>query len=217
MELLPTLAPVVGAYLLGAIPFGLIVARLAGIADIRAHGSGNIGATNVWRVAGPKVAVWVYVLDIGKGMVAVLFARGFEQRLMPGDVFVICCAAAAIVGHVYPIYLCFRGGKGVSTTLGAMLILLPVEVAISVGAFLITVLTSRYVSLGSILAAVTLSLVVLLETVVMGKNVPAAYVATALLVTGFVIFTHRQNIRRLKNGTENRISFSAKTGSGCHG
>jgi glycerol-3-phosphate acyltransferase PlsY len=217
MEFLSTVAPMAGAYLLGAVPFGLIVARLAGIADIRSHGSGNIGATNVWRVAGPKVAVWVYVLDIGKGAVAVLIAQSIEQRLVPNDVFVICCAGAAILGHVYPIYLRFRGGKGVSTALGAMLILLPVEVAVSVAVFMITVLTSRYVSLGSILAAVTLSLVVLLETATAWKHVPAAYIGASLMVTAFVIYTHRQNIRRLKDGTENRFSLSPRTGSDCRG
>ena len=117
------------AYLLGAIPFGMIVARLYGAGDIRTLGSGNIGATNVWRVAGAKAAVWVYLGDIAKGTAAVLVGRyvaqHFQPTMLPIDTFLVLCALTAVLGHVFPVYLGFKGGKGVNTALGTMLVLLP--------------------------------------------------------------------------------------------
>src|SRR3972149_965893 len=126
MDFLTVGLPLLGAYLLGGVPFGLISSRLCGVPDIRSQGSGNIGATNVWRVVGPKAGIWVLVLDVGKGAAAVLAARLIDQTLVSHDLFLTGCAAAAIVGHVFPIYLRFKGGKGVNTALGVMITLLPV-------------------------------------------------------------------------------------------
>ncbi|HVP07382.1 MAG TPA: glycerol-3-phosphate 1-O-acyltransferase PlsY, partial [Candidatus Acidoferrum sp.] len=154
--MMATILPIVVAYLLGAIPFGLIIARLYGVHDVRQSGSGNIGATNVWRVAGPRAAAWVYLLDIGKGAAAVAIARFVHQDTIQRDLFLVFCAMAAVLGHVFPVYLRFRGGKGVNTGLGVMLSLLPLETLISVAVFVIIVALSKFISLGSIIAAVCL-------------------------------------------------------------
>ncbi len=198
------------AYLLGAIPFGLIIARLYGVNDIRAVGSGNIGATNVWRIAGPKAAVWVYLLDIGKGVLAVLLARLSTQTILPKDLFLILCALAAILGHIFPVYLGFKGGKGVNTGLGVMLVLLPVETLICLVVFVIVVVVSKYISLGSMVAAVCLPGTVVVEKVLLHRMVDPLYFVLTILGMLIVIYTHRQNIRRLVAGTENRFSLSSK-------
>ena len=125
--MLPTAAIYIAAYLIGAIPFGWIVARLAGVGDIRSHGSGNIGATNVARVAGFKVAIWVYVGDILKGVAAVALAQWYAATYgAPFNValFTILAGLIAILGHIFPVYLRFKGGKGVNTALGVLLLLL---------------------------------------------------------------------------------------------
>ncbi|HUV30098.1 MAG TPA: glycerol-3-phosphate 1-O-acyltransferase PlsY [Acidobacteriota bacterium] len=212
MDELKTILPVLAAYLLGAVPFGLIVARVFGVSDLRSRGSGNIGATNVWRVLGPGAAVWVYVLDIGKGIAVVLTARQIDQVLLSRDLFLICCAVAAIIGHVFPVYLGFKGGKGVNTALGAMITLLPVEVVICLGLFVLVVLTSRYVSLGSLAAGVALPVVLAVEKTLAGRGMADVYQYAAVLVAILVVVTHRGNIRRLLSGTENRFSFSSREG-----
>ncbi len=198
------------AYLLGAVPFGLLIGRLAGVGDIRKLGSGNIGATNVWRVAGFKIAIWVFLADIGKGALAVLLARFFapDAALRPEHLYVIC-AAAAVMGHVFPVYLRFKGGKGVNTALGAIVALLPVETLISFGVFVATVLLFRYVSLGSIMGAIAFCVVILVEKFALGSPMEMIYVYLSVLIVLLIVFTHRQNIKRLVSGTENRFSFSA--------
>jgi glycerol-3-phosphate acyltransferase PlsY len=214
LNILALCLPLLAAYLLGAVPFGLLVSRLYGISDVRAHGSGNIGATNVWRVVGSKAAIWVYVLDIGKGVAAVLMARSIDQTIIAYDLFLICCAMAAILGHVFPVYLRFKGGKGVNTVVGTMVTLLPVETAISIGIFLVVVSVTRYISLASLVGTTAFPAIILVERVWLAKPVADVYLYTALLVLLLVILTHRQNIRRLLAGTENRFSFSSRTGGG---
>ena len=171
MNVLALCLPLLAAYLLGAVPFGLLVSRLYGISDVRAHGSGNIGATNVWRVAGAKAAIWVYVLDIGKGVAAVLMARSIDQTIIAYDLFLICCALAAILGHVFPIYLRFKGGKGVNTVVGTMVTLLPIEAVVSVGVFLVVVSVTRYVSLASMIGATAFPAIILVERGLLAKSV----------------------------------------------
>jgi glycerol-3-phosphate acyltransferase PlsY len=197
---------IVAAYLLGAIPFGLIIARLYGVRDIRAVGSGNIGATNVWRIAGPRAAIWVYLLDIGKGVLAVLLARIFSQTLMSRDLFLIVCALAAILGHIFPVYLGFKGGKGVNTGLGVMLMLL---------LFVVVVAISKYISLGSIVAATCLPALVIIEMVVLHRNIDSLYLVLSILIMIIVVYTHRHNIRRILAGTENRFSMSSRGRDGA--
>lgn len=211
--------PIILAYLIGAIPFGLIIARLAGIKDIRQHGSGNIGATNVWRLAGFKVALWVFVGDIGKGVIAVLMARyylaNYQIEFLSADLFLVICAVVAILGHVFPIYLGFKGGKGVNTALGTMLTLLPYETLLSFAVFVLVLMIFKYVSLGSILAAFTMLIAVLVEKYLMSQTIAPIYIILCALLALLIVITHRSNISRLLSGTENRFSLKSKLNKGA--
>jgi len=202
-------------YLLGAVPFGLFVARVFGIEDIRKLGSGNIGATNVWRMAGAKAAVWVFIFDIGKGVAAVLMGKFtfgfFGSPTMSLELFLAVCGIAAVVGHMFPVYLNFKGGKGVNTALGVLVTLLPTQSMISLGAFVITLALSRYVSLGSIIASLTLCVVLIIERFGLGKTISTVYLILALTLAILVIIAHRKNIARLINGTESRFTFSSQS------
>ena len=211
MVWLSLLGPIVIGYLLGAIPSGLLVARAAGIKDIREHGSGNIGATNVWRIAGGKAAIWVYILDIGKGMLAILIAREFDQSLIGRDIFLVICASATVVGNLFPVFLKFRGGKGVNTALGVMLILLPVESGIAILIFMIVVAVSRMISLGSMVATAGLLTAVLIKQYALHFPVALPYQVVAALLLLAVLYSHRKNIERIISGTESRFSLSRKT------
>ncbi len=213
-----TISAVILAYLIGAVPFALIVARLHGIEDLRKVGSGNVGATNVWRVAGKGAAAWVFFGDIGKGVLAVLLAlyvtNHFEYALMSRELLLVSCAIAAVLGHVFPVYLGFKGGKGVNTGLGAMITLLPVQVLIALVVFAIVLAVWRYVSLGSVVAAVTLFAVVALQRGFELGSVDTVYFYVTLVLAILIILTHRHNIGRLVRGRENRFSFSSRTGGG---
>jgi acyl phosphate:glycerol-3-phosphate acyltransferase len=204
---------IIVAYLLGAIPFGLLIARLYGIKDVRTLGSGNIGATNVWRIAGAKAAIWVFALDIGKGVVAVILARLIHQDSVNRDLFMVVAGLAAILGHVFPIYLGFRGGKGVNTGLGVMVSLLPLETLGCVVVFAVVLAITRYVSLGSLLAALSLALMTALEQFWFRPEISRIYFPLTLLLAVVIVFTHRQNIQRLISGTENRFQFKSKSSS----
>jgi glycerol-3-phosphate acyltransferase PlsY len=212
--MLVALAIIVLAFLIGGIPFGLLVAKAFGIRDLRELGSGNIGATNVWRVAGPKAAIWVYLLDIGKGVLAVLIARLVDQSAMPRDWFLVATALAAVFGHVFSPYLRFKGGKGVNTGLGVMLVLMPIEILITLGVFVIVVALSRYISLGSIVASLCLFAATLVEKLVMHLDISYVYIGLTLILAVVIIVTHRSNIRRLIDGTESRFSLSSGSAKG---
>lgn len=202
-------------YLLGAVPFGLLVARVFGIEDIRKLGSGNIGATNVWRMAGAKAAAWVFILDIGKGMAAVLLGRFaysyFKMTSISTELLLAVCGIAAVVGHMFPVYLNFKGGKGVNTALGVLITLLPIQALISFGAFIITLALTRYVSLGSIIASITLCVVLIFQRFGLEQPVSIVYLVLASTLAILVIIAHRKNISRLINGTESRFTFSTQS------
>ena len=206
-----TLTPILGAYLVGAIPFALFIARCYGIPDIRKVGSGNIGATNVQRAAGFKAALWVYLFDIGKGVLPVLIARNIDQSLLNRELFLVLVAIAAVLGHVFPIYLKFKGGKGVNTALGALGSLMPVEALICLGVFFVLVISSRFISLGSICGALAFPVVLLVERYGLGHTVSDVYLVLVTVIAVLVIVTHRQNIVRLMKGDERRVSFGGKT------
>jgi glycerol-3-phosphate acyltransferase PlsY len=194
---------VVCSYLLGAIPFSIIVGYLFTGTDVRKHGSGNAGATNVYRLAGPVAAVLASLLDIAKGAIPVLVV-GVMQ---PGNQWLqIGCGLAAVLGHVFPIYVRFRGGKGVNTLLGVFIILLPLETGICFVIFALVFGLTRIVSLGSIIAGVSLSLIVVIEKYTIGKNVSTLLLSTCLVVTLLVLFTHRANIIRIVKGREKKLS-----------
>lgn len=205
---------VLGAYLLGTIPFGLLVPKLFGVADIRKHGSGNIGATNVWRTLGFKVAIWVFIGDIGKGVLAVLLASmlaaTWSNLLIPIESLLVIAGVAAILGHIFPFYLHFKGGKGVNTALGVMITLLPIYALIAMLVFLGMLGIFRYVSLASMVAGVSLFASVLCGRYLFNQAVPLLYIIVAFFVAGVVIYAHRANITRLLQGTEYRVSFAGK-------
>lgn len=190
------LLSMLAAYLIGAIPTGVLLTRLSGAADIRSAGSGNIGATNVYRVAGKKLGVLTLVGDALKGLLPVLAAQSWLPADSPGVALV---AVAAFIGHCYPIYLGFKGGKGVATALGIFLVLSPSSVLLAIGLFALLFWKWRYVSLGSISAAALTPVLVLLFE----KN--SALFVASLVIGGLVILRHRTNIERLLAGTENRF------------
>jgi len=188
------------AYGLGSLPFALLVARWRGTPDLRHEGSGNLGATNVARVAGAGAGALVALLDIGKGAAGVLMA----ERLTGADVTTAAAAGlAAVVGHVYPIGLRFRGGKGVATACGAFAVLAPLALAAAVVMFFVGAALTRYVSVGSIAATLTLPI----AGYATGAPAPVeiAAIATSLLV----IARHRSNAARLWSGTERRLGARA--------
>jgi glycerol-3-phosphate acyltransferase PlsY len=193
-------------YLLGSIPFGYLLVRATGGGDIRFIGSGNIGATNVARASGWAVGVATLLLDAAKGFFAVWIA----QRLSAGNIrFMMFAGLAAIVGHVFPIWLKFEGGKGVATALGVFLAICWPALAAAVFLFLLVVLFWRYVSLASISAAASLPLLVYL-LYAPGHAPPTAVSVCTLLAAVLVIVKHRDNIERLLAGTEPRFEIGRK-------
>jgi glycerol-3-phosphate acyltransferase PlsY len=184
---------VAGGYLVGSIPFAWLVARRHGV-DLRRAGSGNPGATNVLRTAGARAAGLALALDAIKGAVAVLAAR----RLTPDQTVAVAAGLAAVLGHLYPVWLRFRGGKGVAAGAGAFAVLAPVSCAVALAAFAVTVWVSRYVSLGSLVGAVTL---VIAQAFDGATSLDAGAIAGAVAVAA----SHRANIARLIAGTERRL------------
>ncbi|HKP82296.1 MAG TPA: glycerol-3-phosphate 1-O-acyltransferase PlsY [Pyrinomonadaceae bacterium] len=190
------------AYLLGSIPFGYLIVRTTSGGDIRQTGSGGTGATNVSRRAGKAAGVLTLLLDAAKGAAAVLIA----QNISGSDWVKAAAAIAVIVGHIFPVWLRFRGGKGVATGVGVFLVLAPVALLCAGVVFVSIVFFTRYVSLGSIMAAALIPLLVWLQNVFIEpfadlRPLLAAAVVGALLI----IFAHRGNIQRLARGTESQI------------
>ncbi len=191
------------SYLLGSIPFGLLLGRLAG-KDIRNFGSKNIGATNVWRVCGWKWGLAAFLLDFAKGLAAVLVVG----RLFPGGLAQpypgILAAVGAVAGHNFPVWLRFKGGKGVATSAGAVAGLMWAPFLAAIAIFVLTVAVSHYISLGSMLASLALVAACgLLLPEPLGAELPLTVLSLAL--AAMLIFRHRQNIGRILNGTENRF------------
>jgi glycerol-3-phosphate acyltransferase PlsY len=202
----PYLAIAVIAYLLGSIPFGLLLVRLVKGEDVRLTGSGNIGATNVARSGGAKLGVITLLLDGLKGYLAVLFALLLAHRLpeLDASLAAAIAALATIIGHVFPVWLHFRGGKGVATAVGAFLAMAPRAVLVVLAIFLVIVLIFRYVSLGSVVASAAFPILAFFIYRGSSSVVDLAVMLTASLL---IIFKHKSNIQRLINGTENRLHF----------
>lgn len=196
---MPWLLALAGSYLLGSIPFSYLVARLSGVQDVRRVGSGNVGATNVMRSAGAAAGVAALVLDAGKGALATVLA----QRLDPDGVLPALAAATAVVGHVFPVWLSFRGGKGVATGAGAFAPLGPWAGLAACAVFVLVAAATRFVSLGSI--AATLALPVLLAA----SGARGEAVAAAAGVAVLILAKHRTNIARLRAGSERRLGRRA--------
>ena len=188
-------AAIVTAYLLGSIPFALLLSRRWSAVDLRAIGSGNIGATNAMRAAGIGPGILVALLDAAKGAAGVALAG----RLSDASAAPAAAGLAAILGHVYPIWLRFRGGKGVATACGAFSVLAPAAVPPALAIFMGVVWLTKYVSLGSLLA--TLALPPLAWA--FGESAPS--VAAAFAAAAIIVFRHRSNVGRLWAGTERRL------------
>jgi len=193
------------AYLIGAIPFGFIFYWLYEKKDIRRVGSGNIGATNVTRSLGILKGILVLLLDMLKGVIAVYLAQWIL-----GDIRWISIAGLiAIAGHMFPIYLGFRGGKGVATWIGVFLVLAPHGLILSLVLFFIAVLLTRYISLGSITAAISLPFILLI------LDAEWALVLTAIISAFLIVLKHRENISRILTGIENKFTFHKNKEKAC--
>jgi acyl phosphate:glycerol-3-phosphate acyltransferase len=188
---------VLAAYLTGAIPTSYIAGRLVRGIDLRQHGSGNLGATNAFRVLGWRAATPIFVIDITKGFVPAFLFPALDGVTAPG--WALAYGAAAIIGHVFSIYVGFRGGKGVATGAGVFLALAPVAVLVGLGVWVVLVLTTGYVSLASIVAAAVLPIMVAVTAA------PTEVLIMSLLLSVFVIHAHRANMRRLIRGEEHRF------------
>jgi glycerol-3-phosphate acyltransferase PlsY len=209
MTTLFILLEIIAAYLIGAIPSAVWIGRsLYGI-DVRQHGSGNAGATNVIRVLGYKAGIPVLLIDVVKGWLAVQLPLWLPVAGMTDAMLVyvrIGAAFAAVLGHVYPVYAGFRGGKGVGTIAGAAMSLFPLSLLIVLGVFILVLATTHFVSLSSIIAAVVFPLVVFF---IIGVRHPGL-VGLSVLVAVFIPVTHRKNIVRLIKGEENKFDFRRK-------
>jgi glycerol-3-phosphate acyltransferase PlsY len=203
--LLPALSIIV-AYLIGSVPFGYLIVRARGAGDVRETGSGGTGATNVTRRAGKAAGILTLALDAAKGASVALVARWLLTPEFGISWWVAAASIAVIAGHVFPVWLKFRGGKGVATGLGVFLSLLPAAAGCAALVFIAVVWITRYVSLGSILAAATLPLFIWLLSDQTGSSIDAAPVMTVATMGGaLIIFMHHANIGRLLRGTESKL------------
>jgi acyl phosphate:glycerol-3-phosphate acyltransferase len=190
------------AYLLGAIPFGYLLVKLRTGGDVRSSGSGNIGATNVLRTAGRAAGIATLLLDIAKGYLAVWLAGRLTQG---SESWMSLAALCVMVGHAFPVFLKFKGGKAVASSVGAFWCLTPLPLAGALVVFVVTVAVTRYVSLGSVLAAGSLPLAVWL---ISHRSAPV--LGAALLAGAFVIWRHKTNLQRLRAGTEHVLSLGGR-------
>lgn len=208
---------IVQSYLIGSIPIALIVGKSVAGIDVRKHGSGNLGSTNVFRLLGWRWGLVVQVLDILKGFLAVGLVAYFFDSSLPfqnrtpfedATVVKLIAGLCAVIGHIWSVFAGFKGGKGINTSVGLLLAMAPVEVAVAVGVFLLLVFASGYVSLGSIIAAMTVPSTMAIRHNLFGVQIEGyqilvhSFIGLALLV----VFSHRSNVQRLLAGTENRFA-----------
>ena len=186
-------------YLLGSISTGVVLSKLFHNTDIRSQGSGNAGTTNMLRILGRRMALFTFLGDMLKGIIAVFIGKA----LVGGDLGGVLGVAGAVLGHYYPLYFGFKGGKGIATSFGSMLFVFPVQALLAFTVFLILVAATHYVSVGSVAAAFTLPMLVLLTH---PENVPVWVITACIGIS--VIWRHRANIKRLLNHTESKLDFS---------
>lgn len=201
------LAKLVFAYLLGSLSGSLLIGRLRGI-DVRKSGSGNAGGTNALRVAGWRFALGVVVIDVGKGVLAALLGLssivGILDVPFEPITVAVACSFAAIIGHCWPVFFGFRGGKGAGTAVGAVLVLAPMLAGLMFAIWLVIVVSTRFIGLATVLAALSFPLFVLLAGH-FGQAQPDAIFTFSIAVAGLIVFTHRSNLRRLWRGQEPRL------------
>lgn len=213
---------VILSYLIGSIPNSIIISKAVSGIDIRKHGSGNAGGTNVMRVLGWKYGLTVIFLDALKGAIAVVLIARLHfgplpfENISPFDDFTlvqIIAGMSAVIGHIWTVFAGFKGGKGIATALGMLLTLITIDMLIAVGVFTFVVLISRYVSLGSIIAAISVPSTLFIRENLFHVDIPGYSTLFPFIIgiTVLVIFTHRKNLVRIFNGNENKISFKKKT------
>jgi glycerol-3-phosphate acyltransferase PlsY len=190
------------SYLIGAIPSSFVMGKLLRGIDLREHGSGNLGAANTFRVLGVGAALPVLLFDIGKGVVAVRYFSGFGGESV---VYMLLAAFAVVLGHNYSLFIGFSGGKGVGTTAGAFFAMAPYAAAFSFAVWLVVLLATRIVSVASIVGAVFLPIAVIISNRVFDHDVHTAVLLLAVAVALLVVYKHRPNIQRLREGSEKRI------------
>ena len=190
-------------YLLGSISTGVLISRTFAKTDIRSQGSGNAGTTNMLRVLGRKAALFTFVGDMLKGIIAVFIGKA----LVGGDLGGVLGVVGAVLGHYYPLYFGFKGGKGIATSFGSLLFVFPIEALLAFSVFLILVAVTHYVSVGSVAAAFTLPVLLFITH---GDNLTVCLITAC--VGASVIWRHRANIKRLMNHTESKLDFSKLKG-----
>jgi acyl phosphate:glycerol-3-phosphate acyltransferase len=199
---------VIGSYLLGSIPFGYLAGRIAGI-DIRSYGSGNVGATNVMRTLGKGYGYPVFAADFLKGFAAVKMSILIATRVQPEwnspEMFGIVAAISSVLGHSFPVWLRFKGGKGVATSAGALFGLAPIAALVGVAIWILTFWLTRYVSVASITAAAALPLIILVTTW-LDRTAGKLLFYSSVCLAAVVIWRHRSNLSRLMRGTEPRFT-----------
>ncbi|NIR49558.1 glycerol-3-phosphate 1-O-acyltransferase PlsY [candidate division KSB1 bacterium] len=197
------------SYLVGSFPTSIVVGRMLRRIDIREHGSANAGGTNVFRVLGWKPGLFVAAVDIGKGILATLVVSRIRIDPIPLPLEVVhvqlIAGVCAVIGHIWTVLAKFKGGKGVATGAGLIIALFPWAALICFFVFVTLVLTTRYVSLGSLVATLCFPLALLVLDRMLGQSVPSSLYIFSICVSGLIFYTHRSNIRRLINGTENRF------------
>ena len=201
--MLRIIATVVIGYLLGSISTGVLLSRAFSNTDIRSQGSGNAGTTNMLRVLGRKMALLTFVGDMLKGIIAVFIGKW----LIGGELGGLLGVVGAVLGHYYPLYFGFKGGKGIATSFGSLLFVFPVQALLAFAVFLILVAVTHYVSVGSIAAAITLPLLI----VITRFQEPTLWIITVCIGVS-VIWRHRANIKRLMTHTENKLDFGTLKG-----
>jgi len=200
-------AIIILSYLLGSCPFSIIISKIWKGIDIRDYGSRNAGFTNVYRVVGPLPAVIVLVMDIAKGMTAVLLITQIALNSVSLSLIdlKLIAGVSVILGHVFPLFAGFKGGKGIAAGLGVLLSIIPLEVGLALIIFVLIVAITRYVSLGSLSATVFIFLALIFERYYLEYQVPTRLILMIFFLTAFIFFNHRSNIKRLLAGTENKF------------
>jgi acyl phosphate:glycerol-3-phosphate acyltransferase len=214
-------AIIILSYLVGSIPTSIIVSKAVRGIDIRNYGSGNAGGTNVMRVLGWKHGIFVILLDALKGVVAVVLIARLHygnipfNNITPFDDFTlvqIIAGIAAVIGHIWTVFASFKGGKGIATALGMLLMIVTIDMLVAIGIFVLVVLISRYVSLGSISGAIAVPLTLVVRENIFNVNIPGyeTILPFVILLALLVIYTHRKNVLRLIDGTENKVNFKKR-------
>ncbi|MDO8737286.1 MAG: glycerol-3-phosphate 1-O-acyltransferase PlsY [Thermoleophilia bacterium] len=206
--MLTAIALVIFAYLLGSVPFALVIGKGIYGVDVRDQGSGNIGATNVFRVLGKRAGVLVFACDVLKGFIPVYLSLHLPASLTSNistienvQVMAVFVAGAAIAGHTFPIFLKFRGGKGVATGSGTILALMPLLFLVTFVVFWVVLIGTRTVSISSLTAVTGLCILVI------GTDQPTPYIDFTFVGAAVIFYAHRSNIRRIRKGEENRVTF----------